>query len=113
MTANGSFKAVYEFCGGDDDLYFEILEEIQGSITNLNNIIDQQDATLEELRFLAHKMKSTFRILKDENYKILLDTYVEASANDNQQDKNTSGAQLVETGKAYLKSLQEALSKRS
>lgn len=82
MDNSQPFKPVRDFCGQEEALYWEIIEELQISIAGLSKEVNN-DPDLKPLKFIRHKMKSTFRILKDDDFRILLDNYVEHVENSN------------------------------
>ncbi len=113
MTNSQPFKSVYEFCGQEDDLYWEILQELELSIQNLVKMIKTETTDLDSLKFVAHKLKSTFRILKDDDFKLLLDDYIEYVEKKDQQGKNKSAGLLAATCGSYHDLLKKELSNKS
>lgn len=80
------FPTVFKFCSQDMEIYLEVLIEIRDSIRNLSALVENPEAIdPEDIRFLRHKMKSTFRILEDENFKQVLDDFTQ-SVLDNKPD---------------------------
>ncbi len=94
------FKAVRDFCRQEDDLYWDIIEELQMSIEYLSKTVNS-DPDLEPLKFIRHKMKSTFRILKDDDFRILLDNYVEHIENSNPEGVKNGMELISATCKTY------------
>lgn len=113
MTNSQPFKPVYEFCGEDAELYREILEELEISIRDLAKKMESDEPELESLKFMAHKMKSSFRILKDEDFKLLLDGYVEHVEGKNTNGINKSAGLITATCESYLELLKIELDKKA
>lgn len=88
---NAAFPSVYEFCGGDGDIYLEILIEIRLSVENLLSTLKQSEYDLDGIKFIVHKMKSTFRILNDDTFRQTLDDFTQhLEDGDNDGTDNTS-----------------------
>ena len=112
MPSSENFQAVKDFCGQEEDLYWEIIQEIEISINNLLKTIDVGSQDLDQLKFIAHKMKSTFRILKDEAFKDLLDDYVIQVEKGDQPAVSSGADQLGTQCKAYTKMLKMELGQK-
>ena len=110
--AASHFESVKEFCGDDQDLFWEIIEEVEISMKNLSKTVTDPDQTIDQLKFVAHKMKSTFRILKDEDFKSTLDAYVDCVIKDEATSIITYRNKVLDLCKAYQEKLTEELSKR-
>ena len=108
-----AFTSVYDFCGGDQEMYFEILEEIKLSVENLVTLIDQGGHDLEAIRFTRHKMKSTFRILKDDDFKQLLDDFTKGVEDSNSTVVAAKKAELLKVSQDYLLSLTTEITRLS
>ncbi len=101
-----AFVSVYEFCGNDLEIYLEILVEIRLSLKNLVETLTKADVYSEdEIRFIRHKMKSTFRILKDEYFKQILDDFTEGVISNDPDAINTNKTKILEASAEYDKRL--------
>jgi len=112
MDYSQPFKSVQDFCGDDDSLYWEIIEELKISIQNLAGAMETDTPHLDSLKFIAHKMKSTFRILSDEHFKQLLDDYVSWVEKNNSTGITKSRSLVLDQCNSYDQLIKTELSKK-
>jgi len=111
---SASFASVFEFCGKDKEMYMEIIVEIKLSVDNLKNTLEQTNSyDIDAIKFITHKMKSTFRIMNDDIFRQLLDDFTEFVVKADLDGTKRSRVDLVNICEDYHQSLSAEIDKLS